>query len=104
VSRSNFHVLRSLTRFGRYRGHLVQFSCFTRPDSFSAVPRVPGPVFMFCPRRLIFGGTIGAGSSFHVLRSQTLFSRYVLVFTFYAPGLVLVGIEGAGSSFHVLRS
>jgi hypothetical protein len=31
---SHLHVLRSRTRFGRYRGRRVQFSCFALPDSF----------------------------------------------------------------------
>jgi hypothetical protein len=45
---SRFHVLRSRTRFRRYRGRQVPFSCFVLPYSFSSVPRVSGPVFMFC--------------------------------------------------------
>jgi hypothetical protein len=35
------------------------FSCFARPESFSAVLRASGPVFMFCAPRLIFDGTEG---------------------------------------------
>jgi hypothetical protein len=64
-----FHVLRSRTRFGRYKGRLVQFSCFALPDSFSMVPRVPVPVCMFCALGLIFESTGVAESRFHVLRS-----------------------------------
>jgi hypothetical protein len=45
---SRFHDLRSQTPFRRYRGRQVRFSCFARPDSFSAFPRASGPVFMFC--------------------------------------------------------
>jgi hypothetical protein len=45
---SRLHVLRSLTQFQRYRGRQVSFSCFARPDSFSAVPRALGTFFMFC--------------------------------------------------------
>jgi hypothetical protein len=77
---------------------------------------------MFCAPRLFLGGTEGAGSSFHVLRSQTLFERGLIimfcargivfggprascpVFKFYAPGLVLGGTLGVRSNFHVLRS
>jgi hypothetical protein len=43
VTRSSFHLLLSRIRFRRYRGGLVQFSCFVLPNSFSAVPRVLGP-------------------------------------------------------------
>jgi hypothetical protein len=85
---SCFHVLRSRTRFRRYRGRGVSFSYFARPDSFSAVPRASGPVFMFCAPGLVFGGTEGVGSRFYVLR----------------PGLVFGGTEVVGSRFHVLRS
>jgi hypothetical protein len=74
----------------------VQFSCFALPDSFSAVPRssVPfsyfalpntfsavswasSPFFMFCIAELIFGGTEGVGSRFHVLLSRTHFRWYL---------------------------
>jgi hypothetical protein len=33
-----FYVLRSRSRFQRYRGSWVLFSCFALPDSFSVVP------------------------------------------------------------------
>jgi hypothetical protein len=62
-----FHVLISHTRFRRYRERRVPFSCFPRPDSFSAVPRASGPVFMFCVPGLIFGDIECVGSIFHVL-------------------------------------
>jgi hypothetical protein len=52
---------------------VVPFSCFVRPDSFSAVPRASGPVFMFCVSGLIFGGTEVVGSCFYVLLSRTHF-------------------------------
>jgi hypothetical protein len=71
-----FHVLRSRTRFQRYRGRRVPFSYFARPDSFSAVPRTSGPVFMFCAPGIFFGGTEGVRTLFHVLCSQTHFRRY----------------------------
>jgi hypothetical protein len=70
---SRFHVLRSLSRFPRYRVCRVPFSCFALLASFSAVPRVSGPVFKFCAPELIFGGTKGVRSCFHVLRSRTCF-------------------------------
>jgi hypothetical protein len=44
---SRFHVFRSRTCFRGYRGRRFPFSCFTRPDTFSTVSRVSGPVFMF---------------------------------------------------------
>jgi hypothetical protein len=122
-----FHVLQSRTRFRRYRGRRVPFSCFARPDSLSAVPSASDPVFMFCAHELIFGGTEGVGSLFHVLRSQTHFRPYrgcrVLfscfarpdsfsavpralcpAFMFCAPEIIFGGTEGVGSRFHVLRS
>jgi hypothetical protein len=40
---SRFHVLRFRTHLRR-----VLFSCFARPDLFTAVPRASGPIFKFC--------------------------------------------------------
>jgi hypothetical protein len=100
------------------------FSCFTLPDSFSTVPRSPGPVFMFGARRLILGCTECVGSHFHVLRSRTHLGRYrgrqVLftcsallesfstilrvsgpVFMFCPPGLVFDVTEGVRLRLHV---
>jgi hypothetical protein len=125
--RPRFHVFRSRTCFRRWRGHQVQFSCFARPDSFSAVLRDLGLVFMFCALGLVFGNSEGVGSRFHVLRSMTRFRRcrvrrvpfsyFVrpdsfsavprasdLVFMFSATEHILNGAEGIGSCFHVLRS
>jgi hypothetical protein len=105
----------------------VFFSCFARPDSYSAIPSVSGPVFMFCSPGLVFGGTEGLGSRFHVLHVQTHFRRYRRrrvpfsciarpdsfstvprasgpVFIFCATRLVFDGNEGVGSRFHVLRA
>jgi hypothetical protein len=124
---SRFHVLRARTRFRLYRGHQVLFSCCMRPESFSAVPRSSGPVFMFCAPGLVFGGTEGVGSRFHSLHAQTHFRRYRgrrvpfscfvfpdsfsaeprasdHIFMFCATGLVFGGSEGVGSCFHILRS
>jgi hypothetical protein len=83
-----FHVLRSRTRFRQYRGLLVPLSCFARPDSFSAVPKALGLIFIFCAPWLIFSSTEGVGSCF----------------MFCVPGLFFDGTEGIGSRFHVLRS
>jgi hypothetical protein len=66
---SRFQVLRSLTRFWQYRGRRVLFSSFVLPDSFWAVSRVSGPVYMFCAPSLVFDGTEAVGARFHVLRS-----------------------------------
>jgi hypothetical protein len=72
---SNFHVLRSRTRFRLYRGRRFQFSCFVLPNSFSAVPRAPVPILMFCAPVLIFIGTEVLESRIYVFRSQTHFRR-----------------------------
>jgi hypothetical protein len=105
---SLFHVLHSRTDFRRYQGRQVPVSCFALLDSFSAEPRLSGPVFMFCAPRLIFDGTEGVGSRFNVLRARTGFRRYrgrlVLFFMFCAPGLVFGGTEDVRSRFHVSRS
>jgi hypothetical protein len=124
---SRFHVLRFWTHFRRYRGRRVPFSCFVRPESFSAVPRATGPVIMFCASGIVFGDMEGVGSRFHVLRSRTPFRRYrgrpvpftcfalpdmfsavprasSPVFMFCAPELIFGGTEGVGSRFHVLLS
>jgi hypothetical protein len=122
-----FLVLHGRTLFQRYRGLQNPFSCFARSDSFSAVPRASGPVFMFCSPVLVFGGTEGVGSRLHVLRARTRFRRnqgrrvsfscFALpysfsvvpratgtVFLFCVPELVFDGTGGVGSRFHVLRS
>jgi hypothetical protein len=124
---SRIHVLRSRTSVRRYRGRRVHFSCFALPDSFSAVPRASGPIFMFCAFELFFGGIDGVRSFFHFLRSRTHFHRYRgrqvpfscfarpdsflvvprasrLVFMFCAPELIFGGTEGVRSRFHVLSS
>jgi hypothetical protein len=85
---SRFLLLRSRTRFRRYRGRPIPFSCFPLPDMFSAEPRASGPVFKFCAPVLIFGDTEGSGP----------------IFMFCAPGLIFVGTEGTESRFHILRS
>jgi hypothetical protein len=119
---SRFHVLRSRTRFQRYRGRRVPLSCFALPDSFSVVPRASGPVFTLCDPELVFGGTGGVGSRFLILRARKHFRRCrgrrvpfscfacpdsfltvprasCPVFLFCAPGLIFDGTEGVGSVF-----
>jgi hypothetical protein len=115
---SHFHVLCSRTRFRRYREFRVPFSCFALPDSFSAVPRASGLIFMFCAPGLIFGEIKGDRSCFGwYLGRRVPFSCFALpdsfsavprasapVFLFCAPEHVFGGAEGVGSRFHVLRS
>jgi hypothetical protein len=85
-----------------------------------------GPAFMFCAPELVFDGTEGVRSRFHILRPRThclqcrvrrvpfsCFARLnsvsavprpsVPIFMFCAPGLVFSGAECVGSHFHVLR-
>jgi hypothetical protein len=85
---SRFNVLRARTHFRRYRGRRVPFSSSARRDSFSAIPRASGPVFMFCETGLVIVGTEGVGTRFF----------------FCAPGLVFGGAEGVVSLFHVLHA
>jgi hypothetical protein len=66
---SRFHVLRSRTRFRRYRGRRVPLSCLALPCWFSAVTRATGPIFLFCDLGLVWDGTVGVGSRFNVLHS-----------------------------------
>jgi hypothetical protein len=124
---SRLHVLRARTCFRRYQGRGVPFSCFALPDLFSTVPRASSPVFMFCPPGLVFSGTEGVGSRFHVLPSRTRFRRYRgrqvrfscfklpdsfwavprasgPVFLFCVSGIIFCGNEGVRSRFHVLPS
>jgi hypothetical protein len=72
---SRFLFLRARTHFRRYRRRWVPFSFFTLPDSFSAAPRVSGPVFLFCALRLVFGCSGGFRSRFNVLYPRTRFRR-----------------------------
>jgi hypothetical protein len=72
---SRFHVLSDQTRFRRYRGRRVPFSCFASPDSFSWVMRASGPIFMFCAPGLFFEGNEAVGFRFHILRVRTRFRR-----------------------------
>jgi hypothetical protein len=90
---SRFHVLRSRTHFRRYGGRRVPFSCFARADSFSAVPRASGPVFIFCAPELIFSGAECVGSYFSCFARPDSFSAIHrasdLVFMFFSPEHVL---------------
>jgi hypothetical protein len=104
---SHFHVLCSQTRFGRYRGRRVQFSCFARPNTFSEVPRASGPVFLFFAPGHDFGSPECVGSRFHVMRARNGFGSPEgdeSIFMFCAPGHVFGGTDGVGSRFHVLHA
>jgi hypothetical protein len=115
------------SRFRRYHGRQVSFTCFARLDSLTSEPRASGPVSMFCPPRLVFGGTEDVECRFHDLRSRTCLTRYRgrrvpfssfarqlpfstvpralgLVFMFYALGHNFCGAEGVGSRIRVLRA
>jgi hypothetical protein len=102
---SRFHVLRSLTRFRRFGGRRVPFSCFALRDTFSTVPRALGPVFIFCAPGFVFDDAEYFWSRFHVLRARTRFQRYqgrpIPFSCFAAPGHVFGGAEGVGSRLHV---
>jgi hypothetical protein len=74
--RSRFYILRSRTRFRRYRERQILFLCFVILDSYSEVPRASCPVFMICAPELVLGGTEGVGSRFHALHARTHFRRY----------------------------
>jgi hypothetical protein len=80
--------LRSRSRFRRYRVRRVSFSSFAVPDSFWAVPRVSGPVYIFA----------------HVDSFSTVSRASAPVFMFCVPGLVFDGSEGIGSCFLILRA
>jgi hypothetical protein len=81
-----------------------------------AISRVSGPILMFCPAGLIFSGTEGVRSLFHVLRFGTNISAVLSdpfsselstsssVFMFCAPGLVFGYTEGVRSHFHIFLS
>jgi hypothetical protein len=57
-------------------GCRMSFSCFALPDTFSAVQRASGPIFMFCTPGLIFNFSEGVRSSFRTLHSRTRFRQY----------------------------
>jgi hypothetical protein len=102
---SRFHILRAQIRFLRCRVRRVSFSCFARPDSFSAVPGASGVVFLFSAPGLVFGGAGGVRSIFHVLLSliRVRLNQGCPVFLFCTLRLVFGGTGGVVSRFHVLR-
>jgi hypothetical protein len=124
---SRFLFLCVRTHFRRYRGRLVPFLCFARPDSLSAVSSASVHVFISCAPGLNFGGTESVGSGFHVLRARTNFRRYRghqvsfscfplpdsfstvprasgPVFMFCTLRRIFGGTEGVGSRLNVLRA
>jgi hypothetical protein len=106
VSRCN--VLRTQTHFRRHRERRVPFSCFALSNSFSTVPRAPGPIVKFLAPGLIFGGIEGVGSRFHVLCSRTHFRRYqgrrVPLSCFALPDSFSAVPRALRPVFYVLRS
>jgi hypothetical protein len=74
--RSYFHVLHSRTHFRRYRRRRGPFSCLAFPDTFLAMRRASGPFFMICAPGLVFGGSEGVGSRFHISCARTFLRRY----------------------------
>jgi hypothetical protein len=122
--RSRFHVFHSRTRFRRYRGRRVPFSCFTCPNTFSAILRARVPFSCFS-RPDSFPAVSRARVPFSYLLSRICFRRYRgrrvsfscfarpdsfsaeprasgTVFLFCAPGHVFGGTKGVGSRFSVL--
>jgi hypothetical protein len=101
-----FSCFRAQTYLRRYRGHRVPFSCFALPGTFSAVRRASVLIFMFCAPGLIFGGTEGVRSSFHILRSRARFRRYRghwVPFSYFALPESFSAVPRASSLvFHVL--
>jgi hypothetical protein len=71
--RSHCHVLCSRTCFWWCGGRRVPFLCFALSGTFSAIPRASSLVFIFCAPELVFGGTEGAGSRFHILHYRARF-------------------------------
>jgi hypothetical protein len=121
-----FHVLRSRTRFGRYRGGQVQFSCFALPDSissvlrrqvlfslfalpnyFSAAPRRRVPFLSFVLQDTFSAVSMASGPVFTFCALEPFCAVLVAlgpVLIFCALEIVLGGFEGVGSHFHVLCS
>jgi hypothetical protein len=99
---SRFHVLLARTHFRRYRRRRVPFSCIARSDSFSVIPRASGPVFIFCAAGLVFDGSEGVRSSFHVLCARTRFRRFRgrrVPFSCYPLLDMFLGVPRASGAF-----
>jgi hypothetical protein len=115
--KSSFHVFRSQTHFGLYRGRRNLFPCFALPDSFSAgswasvpvfmyrgrqvqfpcfslqdlfcvVPRASSPVFLFCALGRFFAVPRASGP----------------VYKFCIPEFIFYCTEGVGSRLNVVHS
>jgi hypothetical protein len=104
---SSCNVVRAWTRFLRFGGRQVPFSCFPLPNIFSTVPSASGPVVMFCMPRIIFGGIEGVVSRFPVFVLPDSFSAVprasLPVFMFFALGHVFGSNEGVGFHFRRYR-
>jgi hypothetical protein len=105
---SRLHVLRVRTHFRLYRRCRLPFSCFSLPDTFSAMWRASSPGFMFCAFGLVFSGYVRVFSRFHVLHAPNSFSAVSTasgpVFMFCVPEYIFGDTDGFGSRFHVLSS
>jgi hypothetical protein len=103
---SRFHVLCAQTRYWRYRGRRLPFSCFALPDSFSVVMGDVSPVFMICATGAHFRQYRGRRFPFSCFALHDSFSAVPSasdpVFMFCTPGLVFGGTKGVGSRFYVL--
>jgi hypothetical protein len=102
-----FHVSRPRTRFRRFRGRRVPFSCFEFQYTFWAVARASGPVFNLLRSRTRFRQYGGRRVPFSCIASPYSFSAVHTascpVFRLCAPGLIFGSSEGVGSRFHALR-
>jgi hypothetical protein len=103
---SRFNVLRSCTRFRRYRGCRLPFSCFALSNTFSAVRRASGPVFHILRTRTHFWRYRERRIPFSFFAPLDSFSAvpraFVPVFMFCAPGLIFGGPECVRSRFYFL--
>jgi hypothetical protein len=101
--RSSFHILRSQTHLGRYRGRRVPIICFALLNSFSAVTGAYGPVFIFFAPGLILGGTEGTGVSFSCFAFPDSFRGYqgrrVAFLSFALPDLFSTVLRASGPVF-----
>jgi hypothetical protein len=103
-----FLILRSRVVSRGTEGVFVLFSCFSLPDSFSAVPRTTGLIFIFCAPGHVLRRKRGcrtSSSCFALPESFPTVPRASCpVFKFCAPGLVFNGITGVGFPFHVFST
>jgi hypothetical protein len=102
---SHFITLCSRTRFRRYCGRRLLFFIFCAPRLIFDGTEGVGSRLMLCVIVLVFCGSEGVRSHFHVLRSRTRFRRRASgpVFMICAPEHVFDCTEGVGDHFNVFR-